>query len=282
MVEFIEGACPLCANPFRLPRESIGRKARCHKCKQPFRVQDGNTRASTEHGEIIRYSAPPERDDFIPPTGDAETIDAISDHIATHIGPIHRVFHEIVSDIVHIDVHWVQPTTERPYHALITSGMSDLPMEAPDVAEEFRFAELFVLLPVQWRIEQEALKQQENYWPIHLIKWLARFPHHFRTWLCNGHTIPNGDPPKPYAPNTKLCCALLTMSPTVPFEFHNLEVSHERKVHLWSVVPLYREEMDFKLAKGSDALIERFGRYNLTDIINIRRRNVCARRFWPF
>lgn len=43
-----------------------------------------------------------------PATGDGENIDAISNHIEKYIGKIDCVFHEIISDKVHIDVHWVK------------------------------------------------------------------------------------------------------------------------------------------------------------------------------
>mgnify|MGYP000664765674 CR=1 FL=1 len=36
-----------------------------------------------------------------------------------------RVFHELMSDIVHIDVHIVPPDENRPFYLLFTTGMSD-------------------------------------------------------------------------------------------------------------------------------------------------------------
>lgn len=57
-----------------------------------------------------------------------ECIEEISEHIERHIGEICMVFHEVISDTVHIDVHHIKPTEERPFHTLVTSGMSDLQM----------------------------------------------------------------------------------------------------------------------------------------------------------
>ena len=31
----------------------------------------------------------------------------------------------------------------------------------------------------------------ERFWPIQMLKFLARFPHEYKTWLGWGHTIPN-------------------------------------------------------------------------------------------
>ncbi|MDO7875591.1 hypothetical protein Q5H93_12680 [Hymenobacter sp. ASUV-10] len=47
--------------------------------------------------------------------GDDENIAAISDHIERHVGPISGVFHELLSDQVHIDVHIVAPSADFPF-----------------------------------------------------------------------------------------------------------------------------------------------------------------------
>ena len=45
-----------------------------------------------------------------------ECIEEISNHITAHIGEIDMVYHEVISDTVHIDIHHVKPTLERPFH----------------------------------------------------------------------------------------------------------------------------------------------------------------------
>ena len=69
------------------------------------------------------------------------------------------VFHELISDQVHIDLHWVKPTAERPFHTLVTSGMSNLPMTTPPGAEEVRYAELSICLPADWKLSEEDFKE---------------------------------------------------------------------------------------------------------------------------
>jgi hypothetical protein len=36
--------------------------------------------------------------------------------------------------------------------------------------------------------------------------------------------------------------------------------------------------MDFKLKKGTDALIDRFEEYNVSDVVDINRKNTCAKK----
>ena len=46
------------------------------------------------------------------------------------------VFHEIISDLVHIDVNIMRPNETAPYYFVYTTGMSDLPMHVPTEIEE--------------------------------------------------------------------------------------------------------------------------------------------------
>ena len=92
-------------------------------------------------------------------------------------------------------------------------------------------------------------------WPVRLLKMLARLPHEYATWLGWGHTIPNGDPARPYAPGTELCGAMVI--PPFAFGRELFEVPGDPIVHVYQVLPLTAAEMDFKLRSGVDALLER-------------------------
>jgi hypothetical protein len=228
---------------------------------------------------IYRYPEGPS--DWAPPQGEM-CLEQISDHIEKHIGKVDSVFHEIISDAVHIDVHHVPPTPERPFHTLVTSGMSDLPMNVPEEADAPRHLELMVTLPENWQVSQEAFEDECFYWPVRMLKFLARFPHKYNTWLGWGHTIPNGDPPNGYAPNTQLCGAIILPSLHTPADFFTLEIDPKKTIHFFSVVPLYEEEMNLKLRSGSDALLDRFDRHGINDLISLNRKNVAKKRFGLF
>jgi hypothetical protein len=221
---------------------------------------------------------------FEPVTGDGESIDRISAHIEQHVGPVAGVFHEIVSDLVHVDVHLVAPTADRPWHTLVTSGMSDRPMTVPDGVDpaEQAFAELTICLPPDWPMEHAAWSDERNYWPIRWLKTLARLPHEYDTWLGWGHTVPNGDPPEPYAHGTKFCCMLLLPSISAGDDFHRLKVNDEKTINFYALYPLYKEEVDFKLKRGTEALIEKFFKAGVTDVVDVARRNACRKRFGLF
>lgn len=225
---------------------------------------------------IYRHKPPDKAFEFA--LGDSDAIEAISQHIETHLGKIETVYHELVSDHVHVDVHTIEPTEDRDFYTLVTSGMSDRPMNVPRGAEAFRYAELMLALPPTWLLGEKHFKNDDNYWPIRLLKQLARFPHQYDTWLGPGHTIPNDDPPQPYASNTKLCCAILLYGVTTPDAFNKLEISPEKTIRFYAVIPLYQEEMELKLRSGTEALFPLFDEHGVSELVDLRRRNTARRR----
>lgn len=224
---------------------------------------------------IYRYDEK-DANEFAGPSGES-SMEEISDHIEKHVGPIEMVFHEIVSNQVHIDIHWVKPTEDKPFHTLITTGMSDKPMNPPPGAEECKFSELVICLPSNWKLSEEDFKDENNYWPLRWLKQLARFPHEFNTWFWWGHTIPNGDPAQPFAENTKMNTMLLL--PTLAFgdSFQKLDLPN-KQIHFFSLIPLYSEEVKLKMRKGVEALFDGFDEIGVTDILDVGRPSAVKKK----
>ena len=188
------------------------------------------------------------------------------------------VFHEIVSQTVHLDVHMVPPSAEHDLHRLVTSGMAQRPMVVPEDFGASPFAELTLALPSSWPMSQESFEDEGAYWPLRLLKVLGRLPHEYGTFLWHGHTIPNGDPAEPYAGSTELCCALIVPPLIAPPEFDVIETTDGRKVTVLGVLPIYEAEMQFKLERGLDALLTLFEEHEVGDLIEPNRPSVVPRK----
>lgn len=230
---------------------------------------------------IYRYeNAVPEP--FRPATGNEQAIEAISSHLEQHVGPITRVLHEIISDKVHLDVHIVAPSQAFPFYTLVTSGMSDLPMNVADSPKSPAYVELCMLLPSTWPLpdvgQADVALDDDAYWPIGWLKYMARFPHEYCTWLGFGHTMPNGEPAEPYATNTKLCCMLLLPSISLPKAFHELRVNDEKTIHFYCLYSIYKEEMELKMKKGVDALLDKFDKFGISDVLDVSRPNAGKKK----
>jgi hypothetical protein len=211
--------------------------------------------------------------------GDPELIAAIDEHLDRCFGEGERwVFHELVSPTIHLDLHLVPPTETFPFQRLVTSGMAERSMTMPEEFSETRFAELTIALPADWPMSEEAFAEERVYWPIRLLKDLARMTHEYSTFLWYGHTIPNGDPPEPYADGMELCCAFIAPPVAAPDDFAELLVGDGRSVRILAVVPLYAEEMRLKLKRGSDALYDLFDEHGITDVVDPTRPSVAPRR----
>jgi hypothetical protein len=266
--------CDACGKRYKVDESHAGKSTRCKVCGERLEIPP------LKGGPILRHEA--RERPFELAVGDSEAIEKIGAHIEAHLGPVSGVFHELISDLVHVDIHLVPPTDGRPFHTLVTSGMSDQPMSPPAAAPDCRVAELIIGLPPDWPMDQESWSDERYYWPVRWLKMLSRLPHEYKTWLWHGHTVPNGDPPEPFSEDTDLCCALLLPPFLTRPEFDALEIDADKTIHFFALVPLYREEMDFKLRKGTDALIERLVKAGVDEVLDVKRKNVCKRGFKLF
>lgn len=230
---------------------------------------------------ILRH--PPATSQWTPPHfGEPEHLDKVQSHVERYFGTVELVFHEIMSDRIHLDVLYVKPTTEKPFHTFVTMDMSNIPMTATHEIEGGPYAELMNCLPKEWKVpdKYDVIGDPETY-AIYWLKTLARFPHEHNTWLGSGHTIPNGDPAQPFAPNTEMSTMLVLEPVGVDKDFWELRVSDDKSIKFFNLVPLYAEETQLKLNKGMEALLEKLEQHGASLVMDAARPNTCKKKRWP-
>lgn len=193
----------------------------------------------------------------------------IQEHIEKNIGKVAGVFHEIVSDLVHVDIMIVEPTQEDNTYKFITSGMSDKKMNLPYEIDEYseEYLELMITLPGDWELD---FKQEKFFWPIRVLKSLARFPHQYKTHLGYGHTIQNGNYEN-YTDNTQLCGSILVPIFGEDNESRRLKVNDNKTIHFYSVLPLYQEEIEYALRNGSQDFFKKLIENEFSLEVDIKR-----------
>ncbi|OWQ47890.1 hypothetical protein CDL60_04660 [Roseateles noduli] len=185
----------------------------------------------------------------------------IHKHVENYQGPIKAVFTEIISDDMKLDVLHVGSTLFRRRELLITCGMSAIPMRVPEGETYAARAELVIELPRGWPLNVDAFMDERHYWPVRLLKNLARYPMQADSWLGYGHTVANGasdETLQPYASNVPFCAAAVL--PCMPMGENGFSMTSQsgEEVIFWSVVPLHRAELAFKREQGADALLDLF------------------------
>jgi hypothetical protein len=165
----------------------------------------------------------------------------------------------------------VGPDPEDGAWTLVTAGLSDRPMTLPDGVEAPRLAELMLRLPATWQLDEAALADPRWGWPVRWLEVLAALPHAHATWLGDGHTIPNGDPPQPIHPGSRFAGVVLAAPSSLP---EGEDAVGE--VQLYAVYPLHADELAFKLARGWDALAERLDAADVTDLVDPDRPSSVA------
>ena len=210
----------------------------------------------------------------VPEVYTEEEMSAIEQHIKNTFGEFDNVFHELVSPDIHVDICVVPPSAERDYYTLVTMGMGAHRMNVPEELAEYKLerAELAIALPPDWKLDEESLKNERWYWPIGLLKILARLPISNDTWLGFGHTM---DKQSPFAEDTKLCAAILTGLQGVEEGGEVCALPSGEEVNFYQVIPLYHNEMEYKMEHDADALLEKMA--GISFVVNPTRQNAITR-----
>ncbi|MDR1902983.1 MAG: suppressor of fused domain protein [Treponema sp.] len=199
-----------------------------------------------------------------------EEMECIQSHIDTYFGASGSVFHELVSPDIHVDIVIIEPTEKRNYYVLVTMGMGAHRMNVPDELKEENLAraEVLVCLPPDWNIES---KEEEYYWPLRWLKIMARLPGNEDTWIGWGHTVPNGEP---FAKNTQLNTILLLNPGAFRQKSFRCKMPDGSYVNFYQMIPLYEEEVQFKIKNNTDLLLS-FLDKDCLEYVRIDRDNIC-------
>lgn len=209
---------------------------------------------------------------------DLDAIQIIDDHLGNFFEEEEViVFHEIETkeNSNHIDVYWINSNKFPDFTILLTCGISRYEMNIPEFSNANSRIELMIILPKDWNLKGVNWKDEEMSWPILHLKAAAKIPYEQNIWIESGHTIAYTGSEEHF-PGTKFISSIVLPSISLDEEFTFIK---ENETQFLTLVPIYEEELSFKLRKGSQKLIERLEKYNINDQFDIDRRNTCKSRF---
>ena len=147
-------------------------------------------------------------------------------------------------DLFHFGPH----SDGRPYHTLVTSGMSDRKMIVPTEHQT---------IPCRAEIVMYVKEPRDEHYL--WVKWAAKFPFIDNTYLNHGHTIPWHEP---LFPGSELSCILFINS--IVREDNELSktlVIEGDPVNLLWFLPITRQEWALKKESGISALLDLFDKH---------------------
>ena len=197
--------------------------------------------------------------------------EAIQDHLDKYFNADDEiiVFHEKESPDFHLDIYWIKPSNNRDFSILMSNGISSIPLKVPN-ENLVKYIELCILLPNEWDLNNENWKKEENFWPIKLLKNIGRYPIKNNAWLGFGHTTQLENK----IVGTEFIATILLKSKTLPLEFQKIKYD-SNVIELYILFPLYYDELEYNMQNGTNKLLDLFTNENISDIINIKRKNVC-------
>lgn len=204
-----------------------------------------------------------------------EDIKLFEKYIKENIGDFDKVYHELYSPDVHLDILIIPPDSKNNFYKLVTRGLGAYKMNVPDVIKDEGLdrAELVLYLLPDWNFDFE---KQENGWVISQIKNIARTPIMEDSWIGFGHTFSEDEKATvPFASNTKFSSTLLLNALNKEYEFLDLTLPSKDRINFYQIFPLYKEEMLYKQQNGIEALMELFSDEDLIPVVNINRKNYC-------
>lgn len=205
-----------------------------------------------------------------------EEMQSVGAHIEKYFGKYDRVMHELASPDIHVDIYVIPPRAEHEYYTLVTCGMGAHKMEVPDELknEQLERAELLINLPAGWQLDEESLKDEKWYWPIRFLKFMARSPVNNGMYYDWGSTLEFDDITS-FDDSTKLCSAVV-LSPGVFGEAsYACTLPNGDAVNFYQAIPLYKEELDYKVENGMDKLLQKCPD-EILEVINPSRLNAVT------
>ncbi|GHT22407.1 hypothetical protein FACS189430_04140 [Bacteroidia bacterium] len=185
------------------------------------------------------------------------------------------VFHEMLSLDFHLDVFFITPK-EDDYNLLLTSGMSILEMQVPESIsnkEDYRFAELMLILPKEISFDKVIAADKNNGWIVDMLKETARFPHHYDTFLSEGHSLQATADLQPYSEFTKFAACVILPSVTFDADFTEIQ-SPNGLINIYSLFPLYKNELEYKLQNGYNKFLDLLINADAKEIFDNNRKNL--------
>lgn len=178
-------------------------------------------------------------------------------HFTSHFGGKPKIFEGDIGlekIIPHFDMYYIPPSKLHPYYAVFTCGMGEHSMTTRH--DDLKYAELCLLLPPDWKITGFSQVDSVALQPFRSLMLGGRYPFQNRIFLADGHVVIIKDSSR----SVNFSSELITRFSSAFGVKNSLNsiIIDNRKINVYGVVQLFPEELNFKIAVGSDQLLNKF------------------------
>ena len=153
-----------------------------------------------------------------------------------------------------------------PIKLLITCGLSEYKQPIPENFNGNQHIELYFCLPSYWDLNEIENPSMNWVWT-----WIKKIAIHLidkKTWYGIGHTIPCAKPNESLSPTMKQRYFFLTNPDFVKTELEPMIIEKNEKVHFLAIMPIFEDEFDFKMGKGTLILQKKFKDRTITELLD--------------
>lgn len=178
-----------------------------------------------------------------------------------------------------IDLLLIATEKRSSLQLVMTNGLSVYEQPVPDKYSTLKHIEIYFCLPSYWDLND--LDNPTMNWVQPWIQKLAKHLIEKKTWYGVGHTFPNGNPVEAISPTMKQKYFLLNVPTYLADELTPLEVE-DKTIEFLSIVPIFEDELDYKMGKGTYKLQKKFLDKNITEILDDYRMSTLKNKWRIF
>lgn len=161
---------------------------------------------------------------------------------------------------------------------LMTQGLSDYRMPVLEKFAGKEHNELYFCLPSYWDLEDHS--NPEMNWVFDVLFRLQKHALDKQTWFGTGHTIPFANPLSPISAKMKQMYFFLNDPVFLAEQLKPISMG-EKTVHFLGVIPIFEDELDYKIGKGTYKFQKKLAHQDVTELLDNYRSTVLKSK-WRF
>ena len=161
---------------------------------------------------------------------------------------------------------------------LMTNNLSAYNMPVLEKYKGKEHNELYFCLPSYWDLND--FSNENMNWVFTALFRLQKFVVEKNTWFGVGHTIPFSNPMKSISTNMKQSYFFLNNPIFLKNELTPLK-KENYSINFLAVVPIFEDEFDYKLGKGTFKFQRKLANQNVTELLDDFRSSVLKSK-WRF